>query len=127
YNWLDLEQFYPVDSSDLKKELGLQDKFIILSVASGWSGKKGLDKIFDLAKGLTEDVAIVLIGHYSLKGKKIPKNILLAGTVRNPQLLSVYYSMSDLYLNMSLEESFGKVSAEALACGTPVIAINSTA
>lgn len=127
YNWLDLEQFHPVDSSDLKKELGLYDKFIILSVASGWSEKKGLDKIFDLAKGLAEDVVIVLIGHCSQNEKNFPKNILLAGTIRNPKLLSAYYSMADLYLNMSLEESFGKVSAEALACGTPVIAINSTA
>jgi len=35
--------------------------------------------------------------------------------------------MADVFVNLSLEETFGKVTAEALACGTPVIVFNSTA
>ena len=34
--------------------------------------------------------------------------------------------MADVLLNLSMEEACGRVTIEALACGTPVIAMNST-
>lgn len=127
YNWIDIKKFKPTECSDLKRELGLNNKFVLLSVASGWSQKKGLDKIFDLSRDLPADVVVVLIGDCQIAKEDIPGNIVFCGIISNADLLPRYYSMADIYLNLSLEESFGKVSAEALACGTPVIAINSTA
>ena len=38
-----------------------------------------------------------------------------------------YYSHADVYLNLSYEESFGLTSIEAMSCGTPVVAYDSTA
>ena len=35
--------------------------------------------------------------------------------------------MADVFVNTSLEETFGKVTAESLACGTPAIVFNTTA
>ena len=35
--------------------------------------------------------------------------------------------MADVFLQPSIEETFGKVTAEALACGTPVVCFDSTA
>lgn len=127
YNWIDLSKFKPTEFEEIKQELGLGKKFVLLSVASGWSEKKGLDKILDLSQELPADVAIVLIGNCQIEKNNIPENIVLCGTVSNTDMLPKYYSMADVYLNLSMEESFGKVSAEALACGTPVIALNSTA
>jgi glycosyltransferase involved in cell wall biosynthesis len=127
YNWIDLNRFYPRETTALRNKLNLQDDLVLLSVASGWSEKKGLDKIIRLAKELPEDVTILLVGSYSNTVGTLPENVKLVGLVNNPEELSYYYSLADVYLNMSLEESFGKVSAEALACGTPVIAMNSTA
>ena len=37
------------------------------------------------------------------------------------------YSCASVFINTSLEETFGLVTAEALACGTPAIVFNSTA
>ncbi|MBQ2517283.1 MAG: glycosyltransferase, partial [Clostridia bacterium] len=45
----------------------------------------------------------------------------------NQRELAEWYSAADVFLTLSREESFGKVSAEALSCGTPVIAVGTTA
>jgi glycosyltransferase involved in cell wall biosynthesis len=37
------------------------------------------------------------------------------------------YSASDIFLNLSDEESFGLTTVESMACGTPVIVYNRTA
>ena len=41
--------------------------------------------------------------------------------------LSALYSMADVFVHFSMEDTFGKVIAEAQACGTPVVVYNSTA
>ncbi|MBR5544176.1 MAG: glycosyltransferase, partial [Clostridia bacterium] len=38
-----------------------------------------------------------------------------------------YYSMADAMLSLSVQETFGKMTAESIASGTPVIGYNSTA
>ena len=35
--------------------------------------------------------------------------------------------MADVFLNPSVQETFGKTTAEAMSCGTPVIVYNTTA
>lgn len=126
YNWIDLEIFKPANTSDLRHKLGLQNKFVILGVASGWGKSKGLDKFIQLAGKVDSDVAIILVG--SLKQiMKLPENVIHIKETHNTKELSAYYSLADVYLHLSLEETFGKTIAEALACGTPAIVFNSTA
>lgn len=125
YNWIDEKVFYPRECLDIRKKLGLENKFIILSVASGWSNKKGLDKIKRVASNLPSDMLIVLVGR--CEDDVTETNIRLIGETKNVDELAELYSMADVYLNMSVEESFGKVSAESIMCGTPVIAFDSTA
>ena len=43
------------------------------------------------------------------------------------QALSDLYSEAEVFYNPTRRETFGKVTAEALACGTPVIVYNTTA
>ena len=45
----------------------------------------------------------------------------------NQQELIKFYSAADVFYNPSLEETFGLVTAEAMACGTPAVVMNSTA
>ncbi len=53
------------------------------------------------------------------------KHILLPGYIQNADLPSIY-SLAKLFLYPSLRESFGIPPLEAMACGTPVLASNTS-
>ncbi len=126
YNWIDLNTFSPSnDALKKKSELGLDGKYVILGVASIWSDKKGLDTFLELSKSLESDEKIVLVGNLGMEN--LPDNIINIPSTNDVKELVDIYSMADIFLQLSPEESFGKVVAESLACGTPVVTINSTA
>lgn len=126
YNGIDQEIFKPIINSDLKRNLGIEEKFIILGVASAWTKNKGLDMFIDLAKRVNDDINIILIGNIN-ENIKLPTNIIHIKETHNSNELAEYYGMADVFLNLSSEESFGKVTAESLSCGTPAIVLNATA
>jgi len=126
YNWIDLDLFKPVDTKILRKKLELNGRFVILGVASGWSNLKGLDLFIQLSSKIDGNMVIVLVGNIP-RTINFPPNIISVGTTNNLDELVEYYSMADVFVNFSKEETFGKVAAEALACGTPVITNQYTA
>ena len=126
YNWIDTDQFRPVDGSGIRKELGLENKKIVLGVAGSWDNSKGLYTALELAKQLGTQEQLVLVGKMAA-GIQLPQNVTHIPRTDNVERLVELYSAADVFLQPSLEETFGKVSAEALACGTPVVCFNSTA
>ena len=127
HNWVDLKVFQPKkqEADQCRKRIGIQGKFIILGVSSIWSDLKGLSTFYELSRLLKDDEIIILVGH--LNEQKMPSNIIHIPETQNANDLATYYSMADVFMQMSPEESFGKVVAEAMSCGTPVISIDSTA
>lgn len=127
YNWIDLNVFAPQSDYGTIKELyKLEQKKIILGVASSWASGKGLESFIKLRETLNSEYIIVLVGAMP-KEISLPKGMIAIPPTRNPSELAKYYSMADVFVTLSKEESFGKVSAEALACGTPVVCFDSTA
>lgn len=126
YNWVDLNLFKPINLEEKYIEKKLKNKFIILGVASGWSLKKGLDKFIQLAKYISSDMVIILIGNIDV-GINLPNNIINISVTDDVNELVKYYNLANVFLQLSKEETFGKVVAEALACGTPAIVYDSTA
>lgn len=125
YNWINLEAFCPQDTTALREEHNLKNEFIVLCVSHSWSAEKGLYKVIDLAKKMPH-IKFLLIGKMP-EGCELPENITSIGVVNSVEKLSAYYSMADVMLNLSVQETFGKTTAEAIATGTPVIGYNSTA
>jgi glycosyltransferase involved in cell wall biosynthesis len=126
YNWIDIDTFYPRDTTTLKSLYGIKtDDTVILGVAQSWSNTKGLDRFIALAN-LNRSYKVVLIGKIG-NDIVLPDNIIRVGVVADPNKLAEYYSLADVFLNCSIQETFGKVSAEALACGTPIVTNNATA
>ena len=50
----------------------------------------------------------------------------ILGAIHNDATLSQIYAAADVMVVPSLQETFGQTAAEALACGTPVVAFDAT-
>lgn len=125
YNWIDLDIFRYKDSVSLRDKWMLKDHFFILGVASRWNDRKGIDIFIRLARKMKKSWRIVLVG--DIQQRSLPDGMIHIPETNDAEELAGYYSMADVFLQLSLEETFGNVVAEALACGTPVITIDSTA
>lgn len=123
YNWIDLDTFHPRES-DLRKKHGLEDRFVILVVASTISKIKCLCEIQAIARQLPDHWAIVAIGQTETP---LPENVIHIPGTDNAVTLAEYYSMADVCLNTTLYETFGKVTVESMSCGTPAIVYRNTA
>lgn len=124
YNWIDTDLFSPCESK-IREKYGLEGKYVILGVAGCWQGSKGLPEFIELSKALPPEMRIVLIGQ--MPDERDLGDIISIPLTENQLVLAEWYSTADVFLTLSHEESFGKVSAEALSCGTPVIAMGATA
>lgn len=122
YNGIDTEIFQPRTENNLRKELGIKTKHIILSIAPDlMSEHKGGQAILDLAKRMTmHDITFIMIG-VKRPDKITNSNIIAIPKISDKILLSQYYSLADFFLLTSKKETFSLVCAESLACGTPII------
>lgn len=126
YNGIDLNLFQPTPS-DIRPSLGIGNKFMILGVSSQWNDRKGYNKFLELAERLDPYSVIVLVGVTESQRAALPDNIIGITRTENQQQLAQIYSAADVLVSLSLEETFGLVVAETIACGTPAIVLNSTA
>ena len=119
-NGIDLSVFKPSDS-DFRKRYQIENKKIVLGVASQWNNKKGLDVFIELSKRLGDKYQVVLVGTSEKTDALLPANILSIHRTNNPQELAEIYSAADVFVNPTREDTFPTVNIEALACGTPVV------
>ena len=122
-NGIDTKIFIPTES-DFRKKHKIENKFIVLGVASAWGKAKGLDDILTLRKELDESYAFVLVGTNEDIDKRLPENIISIHRTHNQKELAEIYSAADVYINPTKEENYPTVNMEAVACGTPVITYN---
>lgn len=103
------------------------DKKIILGVANIWESRKGLDVFLKLSNIINSNMIIVLVGLNDKQIKNLPKNIIGIKKTENINHLVGLYSLADVFVNPSLEETFSLVTVEAMACETPVVVCNTSA
>ena len=127
YNWIDLSVFYP-RGKEAAEQFGIsENKFSILCIGAGWNENSPKTKdLLMLAKLLPEDYEIILAGSVPF-ADRLPCSIKTVGYISSTEVLAKLYSACDVYVHLSREDTFGKVIAEALACGTPAVVYDSTA
>lgn len=123
HNTIDTDIFYP-RKSDFRVKHNLEDKFIILGVASAWNEKKGFNDFVKLSKMLDSSYKIVLVGLTDKQIKQLPKNILGIEKTNSKLELAEIYSMADVFLNLTYEDTYPTVNLEAISCGTQCITYN---
>lgn len=119
YNWINLDIFSPHNDLPIKKEKS------VLAVSAGWSKRKGLNDIINIAKSYP-NYQFVMVGKMP-DNIRLPLNVQAVGTIKDIDKLADEYRRADVLLHLSYEETFGKVIAEALACGTPAVVYDVTA
>ena len=125
-NRVDTQVFKPTPGN-FREQYGLENKRIVLGVANVWDDRKGLRDFEALAPMLKEDYRIVLIGLAPKQIRSLPKGILGLPRTRNVRELAEAYTAADVFVNPSVEETFGMTSLEAACCGTPAIVYRGTA
>lgn len=124
YNWINQDIFQSYGSFENKatrRKYGIpQDKYMIIGVSASWvEGSPRYDDFMKIAKTLSNNEVLVLVGRSE---KPITNtNIIHIPFVNDTKELAKIYSCADVYIHCSVEDTFGKVIAEALACGVPTI------
>jgi glycosyltransferase involved in cell wall biosynthesis len=124
HNGIDLDVFKPGRNQLPEKIKNIEDKKIILGVASVWDARKGLVDFIKLAQLIGNEYRIVVVGLNNDQIKDLPDNITGLNRTENLAELASLYCAAESFMNPTWSDNFPTTNIEALACGTPVITYN---
>lgn len=128
YNWIDVNKFKEIHDDSIYERYGLDySKKILVSVSAFWDDNTTrLDDAIRLASVLPADYQLIIIGAKTAK-RELLGNMVHIDFVNGVKELSKLYSSAIAFVGFSVEDTFGKVFAESMLCGTPAIVFNATA
>jgi len=126
-NGIDMDVFKPITAAGVRDKYGIPDGRIILAAATEWSDRKGLRDYYMLAKMLSKNEYIVLVGIGNDLIENLPAGIVGVKRTDSKEDMAKLYSLANVVLSLSYAETFGLTIIESIACGTPVVAYNNTA
>lgn len=136
-NAIDLSRYVP-DAAlrrQFRTEYGLGERRTI-GVACALRERKQVEHLFLAARGLPEDVAIIVAGGPVPEEREYAESLITEGRrllgerlvyVGHLQDLRPMCNALDVFVNTSREEAFGIGVVEAMACGCPVVGYPSKA
>jgi len=119
---VDLKNF----TKNIKKNNPLKNKFTILSVGTV-SVRKGSVYLLKAFEELNlPDSELIFVGPIDIELKNIIKKYYSKENIKffkkQPQnKLNIFYNLADVFVLFSVEDGFGMVINQAMACGLPVI------
>jgi len=126
---IDVGRYRYRDNRDLRARLGLAGKRILLYVGFS-TPRKGLEYLEHALDEMRSDCRLLIVGKWeagyrdrfrrSLSPRSQEK-VIEVGYVPD-EMMPSYYSLADVFVLPSLLEGFGLPLAEAMACGTPIVA-----
>lgn len=123
-NGVDESVFYPRCTEPLRTELGLQDKKVVFFSSACFTDReddnKGGRYIIELAQKLSKYDICVVVAALTIEMQRQYDNVLVVGSVTDPNKLAEFYSLADVMVLASKRETFSMPLAEAMMCGTPV-------
>ena len=134
---VNLDLFQVGDKASARRQIGLDEKDKVILYVGRIDPLKGLDRLIRTVGYLKEkrNLKLVLVGgddqplaemkrlQRTARELGLEKMITFVGRVDQLKL-PAYYNAADVFALPSYHESFGLVTLESLACGTPVVATN---
>jgi UDP-glucose:(heptosyl)LPS alpha-1,3-glucosyltransferase len=130
YNGVDHERFHPSVRQKWRRETRAQwsipdDATVVLFVGSGFL-RKGLDRLLAIwDRPCLRNTYLLIVGedaaqgHYRARARSAGgERIVFAG---RQEAVERYYGAADVLALPSIQEAFGNVVLEGLACGLPVV------
>ncbi len=131
-NLIDTDLYNPKSKVESKSFFGIDSSIKIITTGGSnfeFDPNKGMNFFLDSLQYLDNksNIEIFIFGTKK-KGKEIFKGFTLnyLGYVSTQDLLVTLFSASDVVVVPSKQESFGQVAVEAMACGSPVVAFNTS-
>ena len=122
HNGIDIGTFTPVLDSDLRERYGLANKKVVLGVAAPWGVRKGYNDLQKLSEMLPRDrYQVVMIGLNKRQLDTLPEGIVGLSRTANVEELAAWYSLADVFVNPTYEDTYPTTNLEAISCGTPVV------
>jgi teichuronic acid biosynthesis glycosyltransferase TuaC len=134
-NGVDATRFHPMDRAAVRRDLGLDDRLMILSVGNLVSNK-GMDRLLRaaarasaVAQSPVGRATIVIVGRgpEEERLRRLARELGLDARVRFEgvvphEALAPWYAAADLFALATEREGWPNAVLESLACGTPVVA-----
>lgn len=124
YNGIDIDAFSSPSDFDVYGCYGIdKTKKIVLGCAINWEPRKGLIYFEKLAKRVSSNYQIVLVGSVpqNLKNELERLGIICTGRTKTFAEMVAWYQAASVFVNPTLADNFPTVNIEALASGTPVV------
>ncbi|CRN05165.1 UNVERIFIED_ORG: alpha-1,6-mannosyltransferase [Pseudomonas parafulva] len=123
---VDLETFNPARRDpQVRAELGIADTCRLLIYAGRGSREKNLPVLLDCMRQLGRGYHLLLVG--SNMPANVPDNVSVIGQFCPPDQVARLMASADLLVHAGDQETFGLVILEAMASGTPVVAVRAGA
>lgn len=131
-NGIDTNKFKPINVNGLREKWGLTDEKIVLTVGNLWR-MKGYHLLIKILLELLDEgnIKLFIVGSGTdldylkriAQDLNVVDNVVFTEKVSDKKLVELY-NLVDVFALPSMwhSEAFGLVNAEAMACGTPVIA-----
>lgn len=123
---VDLETFNPARRDpQVGAELGIADTCRLLIYAGRGSREKNLPVLLECMRQLGRGYHLLLVG--SNMPANVPDNVSVIGQFCPPDQVARLMASADLLVHAGDQETFGLVILEAMASGTPVVAVRAGA
>jgi len=134
-NGIDPDIFKPIEKSDARKKLALNQEEKILISVGALIERKGMHILIDALAEINRGEQLAFTTYIIGKGEQkdnlqkaidlhgLQDKVKLLGEVNNSDLPN-WYNAADLFFLGSSREGWPNVVSESLACGTPVVATN---